>query len=404
MASSGSAPRRVPVATNGIVLIHADFLITGIVMTFIGPMLPILAARWSLTDAQSGSLIFVQFFSSMFGMLASGVSVQRLGYRTTLIIGSLLMASGTSLLASGSWDMGIVAVCILGIGYGITTPAGNLRTAEINPDRSASALNVINAVWGIGAMSSPFLVAIAQREHHPTYFLYGTAASLLVLLLALLFSRFVPDTHAHGEAAVGDSGLWSEGVLPLICVLFFIYVGTETSFGAWVATYARRIDSRAHTFATMTPSFYWGALLMGRALAPIILRFRSAVTIARAGLVIALLGGGALVAAHGIKLVILGALLAGLGLASIFPISVSLLPGWFGGSARRASGAVFASGNIGGAVVPWFMGEVSTRAGSLRLAFFVPLLGVSAMLVFYLINKAATARHQQVKAPDLLLN
>lgn len=404
MTSRVLAAKKVPVATNGIVLIHADFLLTGIVMTFIGPMLPVLAARWSLTDAQSGSLIFVQFFSSMFGMLASGLSVQRLGYRTTLIIGSLLMATGMTLLASGSWPMGIVAVCILGIGYGITTPAGNLRTAEINPDRSASALNVINAVWGIGAMSSPFLVAIAQREHHSAYFLYGTAGALMLLLLALLLSHFVPDTHAHSESPVADARLWSDGVLPLICALFFIYVGTETSFGAWVATYARRIDSRAHTFATMTPSFYWGALLLGRALAPIILRFRSAVAIARGGLAIGLLGGMTLVAAHGIRLVVVGAVLAGLGLASIFPITVSLLPGWFGSSARRASGAVFASGNIGGAVVPWFMGEVSTHAAGLRAAFLVPLLGMSAMLAFYMTSKASARRRQQLQASDLLIN
>src|SRR5437763_14971151 len=117
MASSVSVPRRLPVATNGIVLIHVDFLITGIVMTFIGPMLPIVASRWSLTDAQSGSLIFVQFFTSMFGMLASGLSVQRQGYRFTLIVGALLMACGVALLASGSWGVGIVAVSILGFGY-----------------------------------------------------------------------------------------------------------------------------------------------------------------------------------------------------------------------------------------------------------------------------------------------
>ena len=155
-----------------------------------------------------------------------------------------------------------------------------------------------------------------------------------------------------------------------------MYVGTETSFGAWIATYARRVDSRAHALATVTPSFYWGALLLGRALAPIALRFHSAIAIARAGLAVALLGGLALVAAHGIKFVVVGAVLAGLGLASIFPISVSLLPGWFGASARRASGAVFASGNIGGAVVPWFVGEFSTHAAGLRTAFLVPLLGV----------------------------
>src|SRR3954452_15415589 len=158
MASSVSVPKRLPVATNGIALIHVDFLITGIVMTFIGPMLPILAARWSLTDAQSGSLIFVQFFSSMFGMLISGVSVQRQGYRFTLIIGALLMALGMALLASGTWGIGIIAISIIGISYGHTTPAGHLRTADTSPESSASAHNVVNAVCGIGAMSSPFLV------------------------------------------------------------------------------------------------------------------------------------------------------------------------------------------------------------------------------------------------------
>jgi fucose permease len=404
MASSVSDQKRLPLATNGIALIHADFLLTGIVMTFIGPMLPILSARWSLTDARSGSLIFFQFFSSMFGMLISGYMVQRLGYRLTLIAGALLMASGMALLASGPSVLGIIAVCILGIGYGITSPAGNLRTAEINPDRSAAALNVINAVWGVGAMSSPFLVAIAQRAHRPGYFLYGTASALLMLLLALALSRFVPDTHARVESPLGNKSFWKDSLLPVICLLFFVYVGTETSFGAWIATYARRVDSSAHAFATMTPSFYWGALLLGRALAPIILRFKSPITIARAGLAIAMFGGLALVTAHEIRLVVVGAVLAGLGLASVFPISVSLLPGWFGSSARSASGAVFASGNIGGAVVPWFMGEVSTHAAGLRAAFLVPLLGASAMLAFYLTNAASASRHRKANANDLLVN
>jgi fucose permease len=252
-------------------------------------------------------------------------------------------------------------------------------------------------------MSSPFLVAIAQREHHPAYFLYGTAGALLVLLFALLLTRFVPDTHAHVEESVGSKSFWRKSALPLICALFFVYVGTETAFGAWIATYARRVDSRAHVLATVTPSFYWGALLAGRALAPIALRFRSAVTIARSGLAVALLGGLALVAAHEMKLVVLGAVLAGLGLASIFPISVSLLPGWFGPSARRASGAIFASGNIGGAVVPWFVGEISSNTAGLRTAFLIPLLGVSAMLLFYLTNKASVSP-REAEAPDLLIN
>jgi fucose permease len=82
-------------------------------------------------------------------------------------------------------------------------------------------------------------------------------------------------------------------------------------------------------------------------------------------------------------LLIPGAVLAGLGLASIFPISVSQLPRWFGESAAGSSSPVFASGNIGGAVLPWLVGVISTHTGSLRSGFVVPLLGVGAMLAFY---------------------
>jgi len=120
---------RLPITTDGTVLLHIDFVLTGIVMTFLGPMLPSLSARWSLNDTQSGSLIFAEFFSSMFGMLLSGVSVQRFGYRKTLILGLTLMPLGVALLASGSWLWGITSICIFGVGYGMTTPAGNLRTA-----------------------------------------------------------------------------------------------------------------------------------------------------------------------------------------------------------------------------------------------------------------------------------
>ena len=102
--------------------------------------------------------------------------------------------------------------------------------------------------------------------------------------------------------------------------------------------------------------------------------------------------GCALVSAHGLPLVIAGAVFAGLGLASIFPISVSLFPRWFGDSARRASGPVFASGNMGGAILPWVVGGVSTHYASLRVGFFIPLLGVAAMLAFYVAN--ASAREQ----------
>lgn len=398
--TSTSSWRSFPLVTRGTALVHVDFLLTGIVMTFLGPMLPVLSARWSLSDTQSGSLIFAQFFSSMFGMLLSGVLVRRLGYRLTLMIGLVLMPYGMVLIAFGPWLVGIVSTCVLGVGYGITTPAGNLRTAEVYPERSASALNVINAVWGIGAMSSPFLLALALRAHKPWLFLFSTAAALLILLLVLAVSRFDPDRRLQAAASGNPRSLWTMPLLPLVCLLFFVYVGTETSLGSWVAMYARRVSPGEHSLSTMTPSFFWGALLAGRALAPLALKMWRETSVARAGLLVGFAGGIALACAHSIGLIVVGAILGGLGLAAIFPISVSLLPTWFGDSAGRASGAVFGSGNLGGAVLPWMVGLVSTQFGSLRVAFLVPLLGMTVMLAFYLVWGKSHPRLPWSRAPE----
>ena len=364
-------------------------------MTFLGPMLPLLTARWGINDALAGRLFLVQFVSSMLGMFCSAPTVQRYGYRTTFIIGLTLMATGMTVLGGASYWVGVVAVGILGAGHGITTPAGNLRTAEVNPQRSASALNVINAVWGIGAMSPAFLMDIARKLHHPAWFLYGTAIALAILLFAFALFPFVPDSNAPAtQSGARRSAEWpNASMLLIIAAVFFLYVGAETAFGQWVATYAHRLEP-GRTLWTVMPSFFYGALLAGRISAPFALRFMPETTVASSGLTLAFLGGLALLGARGISWIIIGSLLAGFGLASIFPISVALFPRWFRDSARRATGAVFASGNMGGAVLPWLVGVISTHSGSLRLGFFAPMVAVSAMLVFY-ISQEITGRRLQ---------
>ena len=92
--------------------------------------------------------------------------------------------------------------------------------------------------------------------------------------------------------------------------------------------------------------------------------------------------------------------LAGLGLASIFPISVSLLPGWFGAATRRASGPIFSSGNLGGAALPWVVGVVSASSNSLRLGFFVPLIGAGAMLAFYVVCNSSASTGLAARAEN----
>ena len=54
--------------------------------------------------------------------------------------------------------------------------------------------------------------------------------------------------------------------------LFFLYVGVENAFGGWIASYAKSLGSLTPTVAFMSPSFFYSALMLGRWLAPLLLR------------------------------------------------------------------------------------------------------------------------------------
>jgi fucose permease len=278
----------------------------------------------------------------------------------------------------------MVSVCIFGAGTGVTTPAANLLIAKSNPSRSAAALNLLNSSWGVGAMACPFIVALAQRSLHTSYFLSGMAIALFALAGSLSLVRFTAD---QGQPRVDsrsgvDLRVWDNRLVPMIAGLFFVYVGVETSLGGWVASFARRVDPRAVALWAITPSFYWGALLIGRALAPIALRQLRETNLVKFGVALASIGIIVLLLAKTIAMIMIGASLSGLGLASVFPINVSLLSHWFGDAATRVSGTIFSIGNFGGAVIPWLVGLISTHLG-LRYGFVVPLLGTLGMLMFY---------------------
>jgi FHS family glucose/mannose:H+ symporter-like MFS transporter len=369
---------------KGSVLAHLDFVLTGIVMTLLGPMLPVLSTRWSLDDTQAGYLFIAQWTTSVFGMMLSGVIVQRYGYRIAIFTGMLFMALGIAARAVAGWPLGVVTVCVFGFGFGVSTPATNLFIADANPGKRAAALNLLNSSWGLGALACPFMIAAAQRAHRSSLFLYGTAAALVLLAVCIGLVRFAADAR-HLEippTVVLKGSVWTNRWLPVITALFFIYVGTETCIGGWIASYARRVAGPGALWA-MTPSFFWGALLAGRALAPIALRWMRETRVAAGALALAVIGVLVLLMARTILLIEIGALISGFGLASIFPINVSLLTHWFGHSAKRLSGVTFPVGNFGGAVLPWLVGLISTHSGSLRIGLLVPFFGAVLMLGFY---------------------
>jgi len=185
---------------------------------------------------------------------------------------------------------------------------------------------------------------------------------------------------------------WKHKALPVLAALFFLYVGTENAFGGWVASYSKALGSMTPPTAVMTPSFFYASLMIGRWLAPLLLRTVDDFRLAQAGLVVACCGMTGLVLSHNLLGVAASASLAGLGLSGVYPITIALLSREFGRAATRVGSVMFTLSNLGGGSLPWVVGVASNRFGTLKAGLAVPLIGGAAMFVLYLRDwKAAEA-------------
>src|SRR4051794_29183657 len=178
--------REVPVGTaSSQIVLSAGFILTGTVTTIIGPLLPALALRWSLSDARAGQFFVAQFAGSTVGALTSDHVARRIGTKPALLLGFTMIALGVAGLSLASTTLALVGVLVFGLGLGFTVPAINLIIAELRRDASASALNISNMLWTLGALASPLLVSSALRSGHLQVMLLGLATCAVVIVIAL---------------------------------------------------------------------------------------------------------------------------------------------------------------------------------------------------------------------------
>jgi len=365
---------------------YASFVPVGIVTVLLGPLLPTLSARWSLNYSQAGALFTAQYVASTLAVAVSGALASRWGFRFPIKSGLVLTAAGAALLLTGPRLLGIISIAAYGAGLGLTVPAANLLVAEVNPERRSAALNLLNFCWSAGAVACPFLVAAAAKSHRVPLLLAAVAAfSLLVAIgISTMPSSIVEPVASRrccGQAEPGVSR--RENAWAALAALFFIYVGTENAFGGWVASYSKSLGSMTAATAVITPAFFYASLMLGRWLAPLLLRKIADVRLAQVGLGVACTGMAGLVLSHQLLGVGVSASLAGLGLSSVYPITISLLSHEFGFAASRVGSVMFTLANLGGGSLPWAVGVASNRFGTLKAGLAVPLIGGIAMLLLY---------------------
>ncbi|HTZ33847.1 MAG TPA: MFS transporter [Methylomirabilota bacterium] len=384
---------------NEWLLLHASFVVIGIITTMLGPILPSFIHRWSLTDAQAGFFFTTQYFGSFFGVILTGVLLPRLGFSKAAAAGFVAFVLGYAFLGSGPWIVSALMVGVNGFGYGLANPAINLRATQLPSKNTAAAVTFLNFSWSIGSVLCPFIIGYVLPRFGVRDFSLSIMVACAVLVVLHLSRRVGPVGDAKARASHPLPEWLAHMRLPQavpLLLLFLLYVGVEVAIGGWVASYEKRMPGMSTVALMLAPSVYYGLLLLGRGVSPLTLRHFSQVQISAGGLALAAIGGFLIALSNTPHLLYIGAAMAGFGLAPQYPIFVTWLAAIFRQDSPWIGSLFFAAAGIGGGAVPWLVGIVSANTGSLRAGLYIPLL-ITVLMIFLSLRARPSS---EASAPD----
>src|SRR5260221_6472340 len=275
---AAASPAQPPAASDARLewaYLHLGFVFIGVSMTMLGPVLPYFTHRWNLTDGQAGLFCSTQYFGSFLGTVATSWLLPRMGFSKVISAGYFCFALGLACLGLGPLFFSTAFVAIYGFGYGLSNPSINLRATNLPSVNVAAAVSLLNFSWGIGAVSSPFLVAFFLGRMS----LRALAEMLTACFLTLALVHFMQkaDPVASSEARPKRSlAVWRATLQPApwisLALLFCLYVGIEISVGGWVALDEKRLVGFSTAKMAPAPAFFYGFLLLGRFLLPFALK------------------------------------------------------------------------------------------------------------------------------------
>ena len=364
-------------------LLHFGFLLSGIVTIFIGQILPVLSAKLQLNDEQASYFFTVQFAGSLAGTFLTQTFARRAGFAGATVFGCAAMATGILFLNFDSRFVCSAGFLVMGFGIGITLPAINMLTVELNPLNVTPALNFLNFFWGVGAIiCKPFVDLFST----PTSIFTPTVILAALLVVTGLAINFVPREKEQSQFFIRHETkdlipIWTTLTAWLITLFNFIHIGFESGAGGWITTYANRFPSETRFFWLSPTLAYFFFFVAGRGVAPFFSRYLSENQMILAGLILMTGGVIILVAGSSFWILMLGAGIAGFGTSSIFPTNMARFTKTFGETATRRATPLFVSGTLGSALITQLIGFFSTGYGSLRVGMYVLLACCASLII-----------------------
>lgn len=391
-----------------VLLAYIAFIALGMPDGLLGVGWPSIRASFSIPLDAIGMLLAASVAGYMTASFFNGPLISRLGVGPVLA-GSCAL-TGVALIGYTlvpEWWMMVFLGVFAGLGAGAIDAGLNTYAAT---HFSEGLMQWLHASWGVGVTLGPIIMTIAlttMDSWRMGYRVVGVFQLVLAICFVLTMAMWVQNKGQKGipeskQLTDYKTPIWDTLRQPqvwLSTLLFFLYVGAETSLGTWtysLLTEARGID---RTIAGFFAGSYWATFTVGRVVAGLFAKRIGVHLLVLGGLAGAILGAGLLIWNPSEGANVLAVSLIGISIAPIFPAMMS-------GTSRRV-GAHFAANTIGmqmaatgfgAAVIPSLMGILARRL-SLEVIPICLLVVYAGLAVVYLL---ANRPQKPLKAPARL--
>ncbi|MGD0055363.1 MAG: MFS transporter [Acidimicrobiales bacterium] len=295
----------------------ATFLLIGATSSLYGPLLISFSHRFHISLPEAGAVLSVHFVGAFFGVPLGWAAMKRFPGKVVLSTSLVLMGAGaTGVALSTHWVPFLIAVLVIGLGFGGLDFSLNTLIARTALRGRAHRLSLANAGYAVGAIVGPLLIIMVHPRNYTV--LFAGIAAVAVLLSTLNGGVHAPALRAEVHQRELTTMSQRRPILITFIVASTLYVATETSTSGWIASQIHR-EGHSTSLASLVTAGFWLGIALGRVVGGLFSRRLSEKAMVLGGLALTLVLG---LVAYSSTLAPFTYPMIGLVMASVYPMGL----------------------------------------------------------------------------------
>ena len=365
-----------------IAVIYLIFISLGLPDSLLGSGWPAMHAAFSVPSSYAGYVSMVISFMTIISALLSPIMIKRFHTKWIVIVSIFLTVMGLiGFSISTSYAMLFVFAVPYGMGAGAIDASVNHYVAN---NYSGSVMNFLHCFYGVGAVISPNIMAVAlSKASWNEGYRWTAYIQIFILLICIIFlplwKKNESDSNKQEEEVAGIREALKRPGVVLTLIAFFAYCSGEATCFLWTSSYFAGVKEGLtdHLIASFG-SLIFGGLMLGRLISGFVsnrlgdrMLIRIGIFVEVVGILLVMIPVASFIPAA------IGFVIIGTGMGSVYPAIQHMAPTNFG---ERYSAAVIglqmASAYMGSTFMPMIFGNIQEKIGIGIMPFYLLIFAV----------------------------